>query len=100
MANSDTIPLQDRFPGMHSDQYTRALRAIPGDVLLTLPDHQIDALVKQIVYALAEAVHDAQSLERAAATRRPEKRLGATTPQDLSSEYRGQPPITSQADTR
>ena len=95
-----TKPLQDRFPGMHSDQYTRALRAIPGDVLLTLPDHQIDALVKQIVHALIEVANDVQNLDKAAAARRAEKRLGVTTPRDLSSEYRGQPPITTQADTR
>lgn len=48
--------LQDRFKGVHSDVYTAALRAIPGDILLTLPDHQVDALVTGIIAAMNKAV--------------------------------------------
>lgn len=55
--------LQDRFPGIHSDLYTRALRAIPGDVILILPDHQLDALVKGIIGAINVTADDVQKLK-------------------------------------
>lgn len=43
--------LQDRFKGIHSTKYTAALRAIPTDIAITLPDHQLDALVVSICRA-------------------------------------------------
>lgn len=47
---------QDLFKGMHSNNWTNALRAIPGDIAVTLPDHQFEALVRSIdAYAVSVA---------------------------------------------
>jgi hypothetical protein len=41
-------PLQDLFKGIHSDRWIGALRAVPADIAVTLPDHQLEALVRSI----------------------------------------------------
>ena len=39
---------QALFKGMHSDAWIACLRAIPADIAVTLPEHQLEALVRSI----------------------------------------------------
>ena len=52
---------QDLFKGLHSNNWTGALRAIPADIALVLPEHQLVALVRSIdAYAMSVATPEAK----------------------------------------
>jgi ABC-type sugar transport system ATPase subunit len=58
-----TFKTKDAFPNNHSDQVTLAVRCIPTDIALELPEGQLIALVGSIMDGMAhyhQTVFDAQ----------------------------------------
>jgi hypothetical protein len=49
---------QELFAGLHSDRWTGALRAIPSDIAVTLPEHQLAALVRSIDDYVVQTLND------------------------------------------
>lgn len=69
-----TLP-QDLFKGIHSDRWTGALRAIPADIAVTMPETQLAALVASID-KFAENQSAARILEYQKAAHQREKTQG------------------------
>ncbi len=59
----DTLQFQQRWPEIHSDKVRAAIRCIPADVAVAMPDEWLDATVRGIVSGMDKAVD--RAIERA-----------------------------------
>lgn len=50
----NTLQFQERWPDLHSDKVRRALRCLPADVAVAMPDEWLDATVRQIAAGMDE----------------------------------------------
>ena len=50
----NTLQFQKRWPDIHSDKVRRAIRCIPADVAVAMPDEWLNETVRRIVMGMDE----------------------------------------------
>ena len=57
----DTYQFQQRWPDIHSDKVRRAIRCIPADVAIAMPDEWLNQTVRQIAAEMDRVADDVRA---------------------------------------